>query len=38
MVAYKARDNFSILRYHDFIMQRPIREALGLPESDVRDM
>ena len=38
MVAYKAGDNFSILRCHDFMMQRPIRKALGLPEFDVRGL
>ena len=30
MVAYKAGDNFSILRCHEFTMQRPIREIFGL--------
>ena len=35
MVAYKVGDNFSILRCHEFMMQRPIRETLGLPEFDV---
>ena len=29
MVAYKAGDNFSILRCHDFMMQCPIKETLG---------
>ena len=38
MVAYKAGDNFSILRCHEFMMQPPIREALGLPEFDVRGL
>ena len=38
MVAYKAGDNFSILRCHDFMIQRPIRKALGLPEFDVRGL
>ena len=38
MVAYKAGDNFSILRCHGFMMQPPIREALGLPEFDVRGL
>ena len=38
MVAYKARDNFSILCCHGFMMQRPIRETLNLPEFDVRGL
>ena len=38
MVAYKVGDNFSILRCHEFMMQPPIREALGLPEFDVRGL
>ena len=38
MVAYKAGDNFSILRCHGFMMQRPIRETLNLPEFDVRGL
>ena len=38
MVAYKVGDNFSILRCHEFMMQRPIRETLGLPEFDVRGL
>ena len=38
MVAYKAGDNFSILRCHDFIMQPPVRQHLGLPEFDVRGL
>lgn len=38
MVAYKVGDNFSILRCHDFVMQQPIRQHLGLPEFDVRGL
>ena len=38
MVAYKAGDNFSILRCHGFMMRPPIREVLGLPEFDVRGL
>ena len=38
MVAYRAGDNFSILRCHDFMMQSPIRQHLGLPEFDVRGL
>ena len=33
MVAYKAGDDFSILRCHEFMMQPPIRETLGLRSS-----
>lgn len=38
MVAYKAGDNFSILRCRDFAMKPPIREHLGLPGFDVRGL
>ena len=38
MVAYKAGGNFSILRCHDFIMQPPVRQHLGLPEFDVHGL
>ena len=38
MVAYKAGDNFSILRCHDFMMRPPVRQHLGLPEFDVRGL
>ncbi len=38
MVAYRAGDNFSILRCHDFAMKPPIREHLGLPGFDVRGL
>ena len=37
MIAYKAEDNFSILRGHDFMMQQPIRQHLGLPGFDAVD-
>lgn len=38
MVAYKVGDNYNILRCHEFMMQPPIREALDLPEFDVRGL
>ncbi len=38
MVAYKAGDNFSTLRCHDFIMQPPVRQHLRLREFDVRGL
>ena len=38
MVAYKAGDNFSILRCHEFMMRPPVRQRLELPEFDVRDL
>ena len=38
IIAYKAGDNFSIPRCHGFMMQPPIRKALGLPEFDVRGL
>lgn len=38
MVGYKVGDNFSILRCHDFAMQRPIRNLMGLPEFSVRGL
>ena len=36
MTAYKLGDNFSILRCHEFSMQRPVREYTGLPEFSVK--
>ena len=38
MVGYKVGDNFSILRCHQFAMQEPIREMMGLPEFDQRGL
>lgn len=38
MVGYKVGDNFSILRCHDFAMQKPIRDLMGLPEFSVRGL
>lgn len=38
MVGYKVGDNFSILRCHDFTMQKPIRSMMGLPEFSVRGL
>lgn len=38
MVAYKAGDNFSILRCHEFAMSPLVREHFGLPEFDVRGL
>ena len=38
MVAYKAGDNFSILRCHEFAMSPLVRGHLGLPEFDVRGL
>ena len=38
MVGYKVGDNFSILRCHQFAMQEPIRELMGLPEFDQRGL
>ena len=38
MVAYKAGDNFSILRCHGFAMSPAVRGHFGLPEFDVRGL